>query len=158
MNKETKMVGMQAQQDERSSPIGIVVPGGFRPDPEVLEKPQRRRFTAAYKMKVLDEADKCKDSGQIGALLRREGLYSSNLTVWRRQKKEGILTGLSPQKRGRKPVEINPMAETVTDLEREVGRLRRELKKATAIIDIQKKVSILLGVHLEEIEINGNKS
>ena len=158
VNRETKMVGMQTQQGERSSPIGIVAPGGFRPDPEVLEKPQRRRFTAAYKMKILDEADNCKDSGQVGALLRREGLYFSNLTTWRRQKEEGILTGLSPQKRGRKAAEINPLAEVVTGLEREVGRLRRELQKATTIIDIQKKVSILLGVHLEETETTGSKS
>jgi hypothetical protein len=109
-------------------------------------------------MRILEEADQCKDSGQVGALLRREGLYFSNLTVWRRQKEAGILTGLSAQKRGRKAVEINPLTELVAKLEREIGHLRQELLKATTIIDIQKKVSLLLGFHLAETEISGSRS
>lgn len=159
LNKGTKMAGIQTQECEKPSSDGVVLSGrGPRPDPEVLEKPHRRRFTAAYKMRILEEADKCKDSGQVGALLRREGLYFSNLTTWRRQKEEGILTGLSPQKRGRKVAKVNPLTEVVSELEKEIARLRRELQKTTAIIDIQKKVSILLGVHLEETVINGNRS
>lgn len=153
-----KMAGMQPQECEKPSSIGIVVPGGARPNPEVLERPQRRRFTAAYKMRILEEADQCKDSGQVGALLRREGLYFSNLTAWRRQKDDGILTGLSPQKRGRKAVEINPLTALVAELEREIGRLRQELLKATTIIDIQKKVSMLLGFHLAETGTSGSMS
>ena len=158
VGRGTKMAVMQPQECEKPSTISMVVPVGSRPDPEVLERPQRRRFAAAYKMRILEEADQCKDSGQVGALLRREGLYFSNLTVWRRQKEAGILTGLSAQKRGRKAVEINPLTELVAKLEREIGHLRQELLKATTIIDIQKKVSLLLGFHLAETEISGSRS
>ena len=99
-----------------------VTPIGGRlkaPDPEVVEKKARRRFTAQYKLRILEEADACTASGQIGGLLRREGLYFSNLTTWRRQRDEGQLRALSPKKRGRKQKPKNPLAERVAQLERE---------------------------------------
>ena len=118
------------------------------PDPEVVPKAKRRKFSAKYKLRVLEEADNCTESGQTGALLRREGLYSSHLTTWRRQREQGVLEGLSPKKRGRKGKD---------ELEKEVNRLRREkerlqarLEQAEMIIDVQKKLSRLLGVATEE--------
>ena len=116
------------------------------PDPEVPVKKPRRKFTAKYKLQILQEADVCTEPGQRGALLRREGLYSSNLTTWRRQKDEGLLEALSPKKRGRKEKEKNPLAKKVTELERENERLRKRLKKAETIIDVQKKISEILGI------------
>ena len=119
-------------------------------DPEVPEKARRRRFTAEYKSRVLQEADACSEPGEIGAVLRREGLYSSHLVVWRRQRAEGTLQGLRPRKRGRKPQPANPLAKKVAELERENKRLERRLKQAEIIIDVQKKVSQILGVPLSE--------
>ncbi len=117
------------------------------PDPEVSSRPVRRKFTAEYKLKILAEADRCTEHGQIGALLRREGLYSSHLTDWRRKRTRGTLVSLSPRKRGPKP-EKNPLEPKVAQLEREVERLQRKLKQAETIIDVQKKVSGLLGIDL----------
>lgn len=114
------------------------------PDPEVPEKKPRRKFTAKYKLKLLAEADTCTEPGQMGALLRREGLYSSNLTTWRRQRDQGILTGLTPKKRGRKNRPKNPLADQVAHLEKENHKLRLKLKQAEIIIDVQKKVSRML--------------
>lgn len=119
----------------------------LRPDPEVLERPERRTFTTAYKIKILEEADRCTGSGQIGALLRREGLYFSYLNNWRRQRQDGMLAGLS-KKRGRKEILVNPLAERVEILEKENAQLRHELERAIVIIDVQKKVSTLLGMPL----------
>lgn len=116
------------------------------PDPEVGEKQSRRRFTAKYKLRILQEADNCTEPGQLGALLRRQGLYSSNLTTWRRQREQGMLTGLSPKKRGRKNKPKNPLAEQVARLEKENRKLRLKLKQAETIIDVQKKVSQMLGI------------
>jgi len=119
------------------------------PDPEVAEKKPRRKFTAKYKLQILREADGCSEPGQLGALLRREGLYSSHLTIWRRQREEGLLDALSPRKRGRKEKEKNPLAPKVAQLERENERLRKKLKKAEIIIDVQKKISEILGISQE---------
>ena len=113
------------------------------PDTHVSEKPLRRKFSASYKLKILQEADGCTEPGQVGALLRREGLYSSMLTTWRRQRQQGILDGLSPQKRGRKVVERSPLLDEVTRLERENQLLRDRLHQAETIIEVQKKVSLL---------------
>ena len=117
------------------------------PDPEVVLKAKRRRFSAKYKQHILEEADNCTESGQTGALLRREGLYSSHLSTWR-QREQGLLEALSPKRRGRKRKD---------ELEREVARLRREnerlqasLEKSEMIIDVQKKLSRLLGLATEE--------
>ncbi len=121
-------------------------------DPEVPEKARRRQFSAAYKLRVLKEADACDQPGQRGELLRREGLYSSHLAVWRRQREAGSLQSLSPRRRGRRPRVTNPLAKRVTDLERENSGLRARLRQAELIIDVQKKVSQILGVALEPSE------
>ncbi|WP_457571561.1 IS3 family transposase, partial [Desulfovulcanus sp.] len=103
------------------------------------EKKPRRRFTAAYKLRILQEYESCRQPGEIGALLRREGLYHSNISTWRRQRDQGALQGLSPKKRGRKARKPDPMAEKLARLERENGQLTKKLKQAQAIIEVQKK-------------------
>lgn len=119
------------------------------PKSEVTPKAKRRSFTAAYKLWVLEEADKCYKPGQIGALLRREGLYSSHLTTWRRQRREGELAGLTPQKRGRKQDE---QAAELAALNKENERLRRQLQQAELIIEAQKKLSQALGMTMASRE------
>jgi transposase-like protein len=114
-----------------------------RPDPEVVVKAQRRRFTAEYKHRILQEADACTHTGEIGALLRREGLYSSHLTTWRHQRARGELQGLTPAKRGRK---ADPQAVENAQLRRETERLTAQLARAEFIIEVQKKVSQLFGL------------
>ena len=115
------------------------------PDPEVPEKAKRRRFKAAYKLEILEAADASSQPGEIGALLRREGLYSSHLSKWRQQRTAGALAGLRPRKRGRKPRPVDPQAKRITQLERENERLRLKLEQAEMIIDVQKKLSRILG-------------
>jgi len=117
-----------------------------KPDPEVPERKPRRRFTAQYKLDMLKRADSCTRPGEIGALLRREGLYSSNLTTWKKQRDKGLLEAMSPKKRGRKKVERNPLTQEVARLQRENERLRGKLKQAQTIIEVQKKVSEILGI------------
>jgi transposase-like protein len=112
---------------------------------EVLAKATRRRFTAEYKQKILQEADACSAPGAIGALLRREGLYSSYLTTWRAQRERGELAGLTPKKRGPAPQPKNPLAGRVAALEREVSRYKLRAERAEALVDLQKKVAELLG-------------
>ena len=119
------------------------------PSPEVLEKPVRRRFTVEYKAKILAEADACTESGMLGELLRREGLYSSHLSTWRRQRDEGALAGLTPKRRGRKAKPRNPLADEVARLQRENQRLKEQLRQAELIIDVQKKVSEMLNIPLK---------
>jgi len=116
------------------------------PDPQVASKAQRRQFTAAFKLEVLQEADGCIEPGSIGALLRRHGLYSSLLTAWRRERDQGALLQLA-RKRGRKSTR-NPLDERVAQLEKENRRLQRRLHQAEAIIDVQKKVAEILGIPL----------
>jgi len=121
------------------------------PDPEVKAQATRRRFSAAYKRRIVDEADRCTEPGAIGALLRREGLYSSQLATWRRQRAEGTLV---EKPRGR-PAE--PLAAENARLRRENERLRRELEKAQLIMDAQKKLAQVLGLMAnDETEGNGN--
>ncbi len=119
------------------------------PSPEVLEKPVRRRFSVEYKLKILAEADACAESGQLGELLRREGIYSSNLSNWRRQRETGALAGLTPKRRGRKAKPKNPLTAEVTRLQRENERLKEHLRQAELIIDVQKKVSEMLNIPLK---------
>ena len=121
---------------------------------EVIARPVRRRFTAEYKLRILQEADVCTEPGEIGALLRREGLYSSHLTSWRRQRDDGALKAMSSKRRGPKSRQKNPLSKHVCELERDNARLRRKLEQAEAIIDIQKKVSEILGIELKH---NGEK-
>lgn len=115
---------------------------------EVTAKARRRRFTAEYKRKILDEAAACTKPGEIGALLRREGLYSSNLVEWRRARARGALAALAPGKRGPVARVINPLVRKVAELEREILRLQRRADRAEALVEVQKKVSELLGIQL----------
>ena len=119
-----------------------------QPQTEVTPKAKRRRFSASYKLRILEETDRCTQPGQIGALLRREGLYSSNLTSWRRQRDQGQIGALSPKKRGLKPALDAAMARELTRLREQNQRLEQKLKKAELIIEVQKKVSALLGLDL----------
>ena len=123
---------------------GGATQNGHFPDPEVAEKAARRKFTGKYKLRILQEADACATQGQMGALLRREGLYSSNLTTWRRQRKQGALEALSPKHRGPKTKNIDPSVCRIAELEKENHRLKKELKQAATIIDVQKKLSEIL--------------
>jgi transposase-like protein len=126
--------------------------GGSRPDPEVSASPKRRAFTAEYKRQVVAEADeaaKSGDAGAVGALLRREGLYSSHLSHWRRERDAGELAGLAPKKRGRKGKRKGKEEKELERLRREKAELQERLEKAETVIDVQKKVSRLLGVKLE---------
>ena len=121
------------------------------PDPEVVAQAQRRHFTAEYKQRILAETDQAKGSGSIGALLRREGLYSSLLATWRREREAGVRQALSPQKRGPKS-KRDPVAEENQQLRRETQRLTEELRKAEIVIDIQKKVATLLGRPISTVD------
>lgn len=113
------------------------------PDPEVVPKAERRRFSAEYKRRILQAADACVQPGEMGTLLRREGLYSSHLTTWRQQRQRGELQGLTPAKRGRK---ADPQAAEIARLQRETERLKAQLARAELIIDVQKKLSQMLGL------------
>jgi len=125
------------------------------PDPQVLERPQRRRFTVEYKAGIVREADACTEHGQIGALLRREGLYSSQLTQWRRAYREGALSALKDDKRGRKRTK-HPLEKENERLKKANVCLERRLSQAEAVIDVQKKLSEILGVPLSSIENEGD--
>jgi transposase len=114
------------------------------PEPEVVAQAKRRRFTAEYKHHILTKADQAKGSGGIGALLRREGLYSSLLTTWRREREAGLRQALAPQKRGPKS-KRNPLQDAHDKLLRDHARLTEQLRKAEIVIDVQKKVGALLG-------------
>ena len=132
-------------------PSLIVVPqqpASRPPDPEVLPKAARRTFSAAEKLRILNEADACTLPGQIGALLRREGLYSSHLVKWRRLRAAGQLQALAPQPRGPKPVPPDPLAEELAQVRNANARLLARLAQAELIIDVQKKVAQLLGASL----------
>ena len=126
-----RATGVARELAEGKGPIG--------PDPEVTEKAQRRRFSAEYKLRVLREADQCQKPGELGALLRREGIYSSSLSRWRRQRKVGELVGLRPEKRGRKARPKDSRDQRIAELERQTRRLRAKLEQTEAVIEIQKK-------------------
>ncbi len=121
---------------------------------EVMAKPTRLRYSAEYKLRILREADASTRRGEIGALLRREGLYSSNLTAWRKQREKRELEGLSQKRRGPVPKENNPLADKVKALERETARLRARAERAEGLVELQKKVSEILGIELKH---NGEK-
>ena len=149
----------ERSEGERSEPQRSAVAGQAgagpappaRPGPEVLAKPKRRTFTAEYKSRILQEAAAAVPGG-VGALLRREGLYSSHLVTWRRERQAGILDALTPRKRGPKS-ERNPLAEENEKLRRENARLTEKLRKAEIIIEVQKKVATLLGRPLPEQDL-----
>ena len=139
----------ERSEADRSVAAGRTVPAQPpalpRPDPEVVVGAKRRTFPATYKQRVLAEADAAAaQPGAIGALLRREGLYSSHLVTWRRERQAGILQGLTPQRRGPK-VKRSPVEEENQKLRRENQRLSEQLRKAEIVIEVQKKVGALLG-------------
>ncbi len=147
--------GGERSEPERRAPsrplFGVL--GANLHDPEVPAKATRRRFSAKYKKDILQEADACKGiPGAIGRLLRREGLYSSHLTTWKKQSEEGKLAGLTPKKRGRKANHVNLLTAKVKILESEINRLEGKLEKAETIIIFQKKLSEMLGINLEKKE------
>ena len=123
------------------------------PDPAVEAKPRRRRFTAEYKLRILREVDRAKGSGEVGAILRREGLYSSLLTQWRRDRDRVAKTGLAARKRGPKGRLEDPR---IKQLERENTKLKRRNQRLEALVDIQKKASDLLGIPLSPLESDEN--
>lgn len=127
------------------------------PDPEVVAKATRRRFTAEFKLRVLREADACTKPGEIGALQRREGIYSSLLTCWRRERERGELVGLTPKKRGAKPTR-DPRDAEIERLTRENAKLEERLRVAELICDAQKKVAQILGITLAKPQDDGRPS
>lgn len=149
-------VGAGEAQGARRATGGFPARGGAEErgpatDPEVPAKATRRQFSAKYKRRILREADAARDAGEIGALLRGEGLYSSHLNTWRGQRERGELAGLSPKRRGRKEKAVNPLAKRVAELERDKRRLERRLEQAQLLLDIQKKASQLLEIPLASL-------
>ena len=134
----------ERSEGDRRATDGKSGPDLGHPDPEVVAQAKRRRFTADYKQRILAQADQAKGSGGVGALLRREGLYSSLLTAWRQEVQTGIRQALTPQKRGPKS-QRDPLQEENQKLQKENARLVEELRKAAIVIDVQKKVGALLG-------------
>lgn len=135
----------ESEGPEPGGPSGQTPPPA---NPEVLETPRRRHFDATYKLQILQQADAC-PTGQLGELLRREGLYASHLNTWRQQRERGALAGLTPHKRGRKARQVDPLQTENQRLQRENVRLTARLRQAEAIIDVQKKVAELLGIPLK---------
>ena len=136
---------------------GAAMNGGRRPtivaapasvSPELSDRPRRRTFTARDKLRILADIDRAAETRGIGAILRREGLYSSTLSEWRRQRDAGAFSALAPGKRGPKTAEPNPLSAEVAALQRNNARLTQRLARAEAVIDIQKKVAALLGIPL----------
>jgi transposase-like protein len=131
----------------QDKPIKVAIP-----EPEVIPQAERRQFTAKYKLRILEKADSCNGAGELGALLRREGLYSSYLSRWRRQRDQGQLQALASKKRGRKRAAQSQQAEELAELRRENQRLQFRLAQAETIIEVQKKLSQLLGLTTSEVE------
>jgi len=145
--KEVMVMNLKPTAALRGSGVKTVVP-----NPEVPEKASRRSYTAEYKRLILKEAEVCKERGQVGALLRREGLYSSNLTAWRHQVERGTLDALSSKKRGPKPRKPDPSVRRITEQEKEIQKLHAKLKKAELIIDAQKKIAEIFQLLREQKE------
>lgn len=124
------------------------------PPTEVSAKPMKRRFSAEYKRRILREADACSKEGELGALLRREGLYSSHLSRWRQARERGEIAGLSPEKRGPKAKVRDARNQIIAENQKQITRLQKRLERAEAIIDVQKKLSILLGIQLPSTDEN----
>jgi len=149
--RATAMPADKSPQGPASPRPAVIV----SPDPEVVATPTRRRFTAEDKLRILKLADACTAVGSLGVLLRAEGLYASTLTTWRRQRTEGVLSALTPQKRGRKASVRHPLRAENETLRKENARLSTRLKQAELIIDVQRKVSEILGIPLETPEEGG---
>jgi transposase-like protein len=139
---------MQRKDKKTEAGVETALIAPAAPSPELSDRPRRRTFTARTKLRVLAEVDGATGAGGIGAILRREGLYSSALTEWRRQRDSGALGGLAPAKRGPKSAAPNPLTTELAEARREIAWLGRRLERAEAIIEIQKKVAALLGIPL----------
>ena len=135
-----------AGTDDRRRPTGVPAPAAA--NPELVTRPKRRTFTAREKLRILEETDRAAGTGDIGAILRREGLYSSALTDWRRQREAGLLGALTPARRGPKASAPHPQAAELAKAQQEIARLKQRLEQAEAIIGIQKKVASLLEIPL----------
>lgn len=146
---------MKAEMIKEEQAKGNAILKVAHPNPEVPDKAVRRRFTAEYKLRILTLVDACSGSGDLGALLRREGLYASNLTTWRQQRERGVLSALTPKKRGRKGSLRDPLVAENEKLRRENARITNRLRQAEIIIDVQKKVSQILGIQLATPEEGG---
>lgn len=148
-----------------ANPLGALADKGFAParastgpaqrDPEVVATARRRSFTAAYKLQILRQAEACTAPGERGALLRREGLYGSHLTEWRRARDGGSLAALEPVKRGPKAAPVDANALELKQVKRDLARVQAKLERAELIIDIQKKVAALLGIPLQTPDFDG---
>jgi transposase len=125
-------------------------PNQSRPEVEVEAKPKRRRFTARYKLSILEQVEACTKPGEISVLLRREALYASYLTDWREARDQGQLAALQPKKRGRKPKKIDPRDERIAELEKQLTAERARRKRAEGLVELQKKVAALLGEHPQD--------
>jgi transposase len=139
---------MQRKDTKKQVDAETALTAPAAPSPELSARPRRRTFAAQNKLRILAEIDSAADTGGIGAILRREGLYSSALSEWRRQRDNGALGGLTPAKRGPKTAVPNPLTAELAEARREIARLGRRLEHAEAIIGIQKKVAALLGIPL----------
>jgi len=147
LNMSVKKNGAASPREGTASAVREAARSGVPERATSPDRPKRRTFAAEYKVRIVREADAALASGvegAVGELLRREGLYSSHLTVWRRERDAGELAGLTPKKRGRKSRK-NPLADEVARLERELARVKGELAKANIVIDTQKKLAALLG-------------
>ena len=151
--------GAERSEAERSEVERSAAPGEATtaPDPEVVPKAKRRQFSADYKKRILAEAEAAQQPGAIGAMLRREGLYSSHLTHWRQQSQEAMRSALAPHRRGPKP-KHDPLFEEVRKLKQENSQLTDRLARAELIIDVQKKVSQLLGIPMPAANNDGSNS
>ena len=147
MEGAPRATGISSTVALRGSGVKAVVP-----NPEVPEKASRRSYTAEYKRLILREAELCKEQGQIGALLRREGLYYSNLTAWRRQVERGTLDALSSKKRGPQARKPDPSVRRIAEQEKEIQKLRARLRKAELIIDAQKKIAAIFQLPCDQKE------
>jgi len=166
MNMQKKSEARGDSESGNAGNASIATPGTAEPrpgrvigravDPEIVQT-ARRRFSAAYKVKILKEIEACKDEGKIGEVLRREGLYSSHLSTWRRQRDSGGLAGLAPGKRGRRSDDAASHRERATALEKELSALKQRLRQAEVIIEVQKKISSLLGVIPSSDQVAGRR-
>jgi transposase-like protein len=127
---------------------GAVAVVGLEPEVEVVAKAQRRRFTAEYKRRILREAEACRRPGEVSALLRREGLYSSHLAAWRAARQRGELAALGAKRRGPKPARPDPRQKRIAELERDNRRWQARAERAEALVEVQKKLAELLGLEL----------
>lgn len=144
--------GAAPRANPPSDPESPVPPAASCPSSEVVERATRRRFSGEYKQRILREAAAATARGEMGALLRREGLYSSHLTGWRAEAERGALAGLKAKQRGPKAAPVDPRDKRIAELERDVARLGRRAERAEALVEVQKKLSQLLGIALPTSE------